>query len=534
MYIDLKERKKIKQKYYPLYIKYNKGLRKVFKKKFIKKYENIDNIINNHNQMWLKDMISQNSFLNNINGYKLDNCQKEVVLAEEKNTLVLAGAGSGKTLTIVAKVAYLLKQGILGNEILCLSFTNASTNDLNKKLKNYGVRALTFHKLASKIMRHYGYNYKIVKENVLLKIIDKEVTYYKVKDLVNINFITLNNSKDIRNMHNLVFKESLVYHYFRKNIVSFINLFKNQNYHINKFNELIRKSSSKRIKKYLWLIKKIYIKYMAYLEENNMIDFNDMINKGANLVRKYGYDSYKYIIVDEYQDTSLAKCLFIKALATHSKVMVVGDDWQSIYKFSGANLEVFRNFKNYFPYTKTFKLENTYRNSQELLTMMSNFIMKNEYQLKKNLSSSKSLSKPIKIYYYTDNQTKILGKILDSLKDDFIILGRNNENVNIVPKKYRNKFMTVHKSKGLESEVVIIINLEDNVLGFPSKLASDEVLRCLLPKEDALAEERRLFYVALTRTKTYNILLVNKDKPSIFVNEIIKDNKGLTEYKKIK
>ena len=262
---------------------------------------------------------------------------------------------------------------------------------------------------------------------------------------------------------------------------------------------------------------------MTYLKQENLLDFNDMINKATDLVKKYGYYNYKYIIIDEYQDTSLSKCLFIKALAVNSKVIVVGDDWQSIYKFSGANLEVFRNFKEYFPYTKVFKLENTYRNSQELLTLMTNFIMKNKYQLNKKLISNKSILKPIKVYYYDNNQTKLLTKILDNLKEDYIILGRNNDNINLVPKKYQKKFMTVHKSKGLESSIVVIINLEDNVLGFPNKLVSDEVLRCILPKEDALAEERRLFYVALTRTKTYNILLVNKDKPSMFVNEIIRD-----------
>ena len=149
------------------------------------------------------------------------------------------------------------------------------------------------------------------------------------------------------------------------------------------------------------------------------------------------------------------------------------------------------------------------------------------------MSNDKILNKPIKIYYYNDNQTEVLEKVLDNLKDDFMILGRNNDNINIVPKKYRNKFMTVHKAKGLEANIVIIINLEDASLGFPNKLSSDEVLSCILPKEDNLSEERRLFYVALTRTKTYNILLVNKDRPSMFVNEIIRDNKEFIKTPKV-
>ena len=112
-----------------------------------------------------------------------------------------------------------------------------------------------------------------------------------------------------------------------------------------------------------------------------------------------------------------------------------------------------------------------------------------------------------------------------------MILGRNNDDINLLAKKYYKYFMTVHKAKGLEADKVIIVNLENSNLGFPNKIVDDDILKYVSIKDEYLyAEERRLFYVALTRTKTYNILLVNKNNPSIFVEELIKENK---EYIKI-
>ena len=232
---------------------------------------------------------------------------------------------------------------------------------------------------------------------------------------------------------------------------------------------------------------------MAYLEENNMIDFNDMINKGANLVRKYGYDSYKYIIVDEYQDTSLAKCLFIKVLATHSKVMVVGDDWQSIYKFSGANLEVFRNFKNYFPYTKTFKLENTYRNSQELLEYSKKVIIKNHNQIHKVLYSEKHLINPIQCYNYSDNRSYVAALVqilkvifLSKQAKTILILSRYQFDLEIMKEKKVNQMLrscpsnikidmlTIHKAKGLGYDVVIFLNFHLQNCHFRGKFPTQE------------------------------------------------------------
>ena len=153
--------------------------------------------------------------------------------------------------------------------------------------------------------------------------------------------------------------------------------------------------------------------------------------------------------------------------------------------------------------------------------------MKNPYQINKKISSNKSVKTPIHIYYYKKSIKEVWNQISNNLKEETFILGRNNKDKQIIPSMSKNmRFMTAHKSKGLEAENVVIINLENLVTSFPSKIEDSEYLNYVIPKEDdyPYAEERRLFYVALTRTKSTVTLLVNKNNPSIFVTELIKDS----------
>lgn len=544
MYINLKEEKKLQEEYYPLYLKYNKGFYKIIKRKFLRNYRQLPHLIKLNNQIYINKLIKENNFLNNIEGYKLDNIQKNIVLAEEENTLVIAGAGSGKTLTLLAKIIYLIKKGINPKEILCLTLTNSCADNLKNKLKKYNIKldVLTFHKLGFRILRENGYGFKIAKESELRRIIDELIRYDKVMDIIPfLNFKTFdyyghkcNSDKIIKEIQNTIFKESSYYFYLSQTILTFINLFKNNNYNYRIFEEFLNKNEEEknkykrmRHKKYLLLLKMIYEKYEDYLEKNNKIDFNDMINKAIDVLEKGYLKEYKYIIIDEFQDTSLAKCFLLKKLQekTNASILAIGDDWQSIYRFTGTDLNVFTDFEKYFPNTKVFKLNNTYRNSNDLLKIMNKFIMKNKRQMPKKLMSSKKLLRPILVYYYEENQKEVLDKILRDIKCSFLILGRNNNDINLINERYQKHFMTVHKSKGLESEIVIIINLENDILGFPNKIINDEILKYVGTKDIyPYEEERRLFYVALTRTKTYNILLVNKNNPSIFASEIIKEN----------
>ena len=226
--------------------------------------------------------------------------------------------------------------------------------------------------------------------------------------------------------------------------------------------------------------------------------------------------------------------------------MVVGDDFQSIYRFSGCNLDLFVNFKIYFNDAKILKINTTYRNSKELIKIAGDFIMKNKLQIKKDLNSFKSLKYPIQIIYYKNIQNdfkKIIIKLFNLYGNDFLVLGRNNKDINlilnneitfknnkIIIKNFENidiKYLTIHRSKGLESNNVFIINLENDICGLPSKIKTNMMLKYVNNVKESypFGEERRLFYVGLTRTKNYCILLVNKEKESIFVKEIVRNYK---------
>ena len=301
------------------------------------------------------------------------------------------------------------------------------------------------------------------------------------------------------------------------------------------------------------MIFNIYILYEKELKKEKALDFNDMINKSLNALKMNGIQKkWKYIIIDEYQDTSLTKFYLINEIKkiTKAKLLAVGDDFQSIYRFTGCNLNIFLNFTSYFSYAKIFQIINTYRNPQELIDIAGKFVMKNKLQQKKNLHSSKHLENPI-VLYYKDNKVKALKEILTILNkqncNDILVLGRNNNDINnyvdnLFQKKdnffsYNNirfRYLTIHKSKGLESETVILINMEDTPLGMPTKIKNEKILKYVNNTQDYFPyeEERRLFYVALTRTKNKVYIICPYQKESIFIKELRKNKKNIEIIKK--
>ena len=361
---------------------------------------------------------------------------------------------------------------------------------------------------------------------------------------------------------------------------TFIELFKGNNYDETKFKEFyeyvdgLKDSFSKdRTIAFLKIVEEIYNDYEAYLLKIKKIDFNDMINKASDCIVKNGLDlPYKYIIVDEYQDTSFTRYNLLRNICDSigAKIMVVGDDWQSIYSFSGCDVNIFTKFDNFFDVCETRYIEKTYRNSQQLIDASSNFVMKNPDQTRKELKSSKSLECPIKIVKFDNDFDEILKfeliikNIINQSKFEnkkILILGRNNKDIFNLLKNFnvknedgkrkfeilgdedklrRDKFVkivyrynpdvnieyrTVHQSKGLECDNVILINLKNWRAGFPNKMVDDPVLNFVKRNGDSFsyAEERRLFYVALTRTKNNVYLLAPYFKSSVFIQELEND-----------
>ena len=542
-YIDYNRKEEIKEKYKYLY---NQLKHKIFKnkqiRKFIRNYKHLNKYVKKYNKKYIKSNINLEIF-KNINNCNLDNNQRIAILTDEINNLIIAGAGSGKSLTIVGKIKYLTTiKKINHKDILCISFTNDSCLSLKNKLDN--IEVLTFHKLALKILNKKKYRISKISLEYIIDEYFNSVIYNNESMIIKL-FKILEIKYDINKYQKLL--KSNKFKILKQVIITFINIFKTNNYSLNKILE-IKKYDNKDL---LRIILDIYFLYEQELKSINAIDFNDMINLAIKEIDNNKVKlNYKYIIIDEYQDTSYTRYQLVKAIIdkTQAKLIAVGDDFQSIYRFTGCDLDIFIKFESYFGYTKKLYITNTYRNSQELINVASKFILKNKKQLKKKLKSTKTNKKPIKIIYEKNNILEYLIEYLTKKGiTNILILGRNNQDIHKYLSKHLHlnndlityehnkniniRYLTVHKSKGLESECVIIINLIDSTLGFPNKIKNNEIIDLLNKTNiDPLEEERRLFYVALTRTKNDVYLIIPYKNKSIFVKEIIEENKKNIEY----
>ncbi|MEK5277960.1 MULTISPECIES: UvrD-helicase domain-containing protein [Paenibacillus] len=350
---------------------------------------------------------------------------------------------------------------------------------------------------------------------------------------------------------------------FVKLLSTFINLFKSSGYEADQFEEFVQQNQTKpdipffkrRTELFLSLVRPIYSYYENHLKKIRSIDFNDMVNQATNIVRENNpYFPYSYIIVDEYQDISKSRFGLIQAIReqTKAKVMCVGDDWQGIYRFAGSDLQLFTNFGQYFGAHELMKIEQTYRNSQQLVDVAGRFVMRNKNQFRKELKSMHQNPEPIQILGYQKDKAIALCVAIERIVKDYgkrakiLLLGRNGFDINFLDEepefllnadktqitysKYRElqiSFLTTHKSKGLEEDHVILLNAENSLVGFPNKIADDPVLGWVLTDQEAFefAEERRLFYVALTRTRNSVYILTSEQRMSVFVKELIEKDK---------
>lgn len=346
---------------------------------------------------------------------------------------------------------------------------------------------------------------------------------------------------------------------------TFITLLKSNNYHIkdvlDKNSRVKDKFTRQRNRMLIEIITPIYNAYEDMLKERDEIDFSDMINLASEYITSGKFKKkYKYIIVDEFQDISVSRFQLIKSIkAVHPdcKTFCVGDDWQSIYRFSGSDITLFKEFEKYFGFSLKSKIETTYRFKNPLIEMSSGFIQRNPFQEKKSLVAfnGEGNTNYAIIYSQTEVQddtvalkeafdtiiadsgaekeTFLLGRYtfdfdrIKNLERDFTI-DRNKQTIHYrydatdPGKVLKAKFMTVHKSKGLEAENIIVLNCNAGRLGFPSQISDDTVLNLLLNESDQFdnGEERRLFYVAMTRAKERLYLITDDKSKSKFILEL--------------
>ncbi len=278
------------------------------------------------------------------------------------------------------------------------------------------------------------------------------------------------------------------------------------------------------------------------------IDFTDAIIKATALCNNGHRPDYDYILVDEFQDISMDRYRFLQSLRRNeplTKLFCVGDDWQSIYRFAGSDMALFKSFSKFFGFTKECRMETTYRFGDPLIEKSSKFILTNPEQKKKDVRSFSDKALTNIDFIPTNGRFDVPAKvkaIIDGIPSDksIYLLGRYSYDVNVlkgggfevkdvngkivVKYGYRDMtFMTIHQSKGLESDYVILLNCNSGALGFPADIADNPILKYVLSEPDGykFGEERRVFYVGITRAKIQTYVLYDAEKPSLFVAEFV-------------
>ena len=309
-----------------------------------------------------------------MNNYDtLNPMQREAVFTTEGPLLVLAGAGSGKTRALTHRVAYLIEEkGVKPWNILAITFTNKAAGEMRDRVNSlveYGADSVwvsTFHSLCVRILRRFIENIGYTTD---FSIYDSDDTKTLMKQIF----------KDLE-VNTKVLKE--------RGVLGVISSAKNEMISPEEFMLSAKAEGDSRLKR----IAELYMEYQKRLKKNNALDFDDLLVKTVELfqskqeVLEYYQDRFRYIMVDEYQDTNTAQFELIRLLALkYQNLCVVGDDDQSIYKFRGANIYNILNFEHHFPDATVIKLEQNYRSTQNILDAANAVIANNQGRKEKRL-----------------------------------------------------------------------------------------------------------------------------------------------------
>ncbi|HNT67465.1 MAG TPA: UvrD-helicase domain-containing protein, partial [bacterium] len=335
-------------------------------------------------------------------------------------------------------------------------------------------------------------------------------------------------------------------------LYSFLNLFKANNGSIDQLHEKSYPDQDyTRTSAFLCLFEQIYIDYQRHLKDIGKIDFNDMLIEAKRIIENGLFKvNYSYVLVDEFQDTSLGRYALLKAMLNQNarqRLFCVGDDWQSIFRFTGSDISVITEFSENFGFSEIVKLTTTYRFTDKICSLTSQFIQKNLAQVRKDLVTVIQSDQPAYKILFREGQYSgsVISKILEELSQNartegvrysVFIIGRYRF---IRPSLFHKlalshpfidlKFYTAHGVKGLEADYVIIDGLIAGKYGFPTEIADDPLLGLVLNKPDFFsnAEERRLFYVAMTRARKKIYFITDRFNYSYFLQEIDPELNGL-------
>lgn len=325
-------------------------------------------------------------------------------------------------------------------------------------------------------------------------------------------------------------------------IMRITDMIKVENISVNKVLDDARKDQHERVRNFYELAIPIIKEYVHYCTDKSFLDFNDLISRSTYLFQNHDdiankYKSkYQYILVDEFQDVNNLQVDLIKLLLTdQTQLFCVGDDWQSIYGFRGSNVNYIVDFENHFTNSQIIKLNLNYRSTQNIVGASNEVIKHNKFKVDKDIQASKKSEHKIVVYSGNRDEENIqfcVDKVKELLddgvsNDDILFLYRRNKMYSRYFSRFKKEDIrisskTIHASKGLEAKVVFIIGLTEGSGGFPDIWLEDRIFQVIKKANHDLLmeEERRLFYVAITRAKEKLFLITEKGNESSFLKEI--------------
>ena len=356
--------------------------------------------------------------------------------------------------------------------------------------------------------------------------------------------------EDFNSHHDLKYEEEFKYFHkdindFRKAVLTAMDMIKVENLSIEEITVKASKNSHERVRMFYEFAIPLIQKFNDYCLNKSYLDFNDLILSAIDLIKNHReireniQARYKYILVDEFQDVNNLQVDLLSLLLTpESQLFCVGDDWQSIYGFRGSNVDYIVNFEKHYPNSNTIKLNLNYRSTKNIVNASNEVIKNNKTMVHKHVEAFKKSNSAIHVHEGRTEEESIsfaieeVNKLFQEgyNKEDILFLYRRSKMYDPYFEEFKKQRLfvnnkTIHASKGLEAKAVFIIGLTDGNGGFPDIWLSDAVFQIIKESDHdfLIEEERRLFYVALTRAKEHVYLLTQKGNRSRFIDEIPKE-----------
>ncbi|WP_204577939.1 DNA helicase IV [Citrobacter cronae] len=501
-----------------------------------------------HNQAYTDAMLAEHAeFFQHIESSPLNPAQARAVVNGEQALLVLAGAGSGKTSVLVARAGWLLARGeAAAEQILLLAFGRKAAQEMDDRIRERlhtdEVTARTFHSLALYIISQGSKkvptvskleNDAVARSKLFITTWRQQCSEKKAQAKGWRQWLEEEMQWPVPEGN--FWDDEKLQRRLASRLDRWVSLMRMhggaQAEMIANAPEEIRDLFSKRIKLMAPLLKA----WKSALKDENAVDFSGLIHQAIVILEKGRFISpWKHILVDEFQDISPQRAALLAALRkqnSQTTLFAVGDDWQAIYRFSGAQLSLTTAFQQNFGEGDRCNLETTYRFNSRIGEVANQFIQQNPHQLTKPLNSLMTGDKKAVTLLDENQLDLLLDKLSGFVKTEerILVLARYHhlkpaslEKAATRWPKLQLDFMTIHASKGQQADYVIVVGLHEGNDGFPAPARESIMEEALLPAVEDFpdAEERRLLYVALTRARHRVWLLFNKETPSCFVDEL--------------